>query len=141
MDVEQQIKDYITSQPQSKRADMETIQSLMLSVLPKGKLWFDDGKDSGGKVVSNPSIGFGSRTTTYADGKTRDYYQIGMSANTSGISIYILGIEDKTYLVRTFGGALGKASVSGYCIKFKKLQDIDINTLEAAIRYGVTATS
>ena len=59
-----------------------------------------------------------------------------MSANTTGISVYIMGIEDKTYLAKTYGRKLGKASVSGYCIKFKTLKDIEINILEAAIRFG-----
>jgi hypothetical protein len=59
-----------------------------------------------------------------------------MSANTSGISVYILGIEDKQYLAKTYGQKLGKASVSGYCIKFKTLKDISIEILEAAIRFG-----
>jgi hypothetical protein len=30
--------------------------------------------------------------------------------------------------------------VTGYCIKFKKLKDIHIDTLEAAIRDGVEQT-
>ena len=64
------------------------------------------------------------------------WFQIGISANKTGISVYILGIKDKEYLARTFGKKLGKASVSGYCIKFKTLKDIDIDILEAAIRYG-----
>jgi hypothetical protein len=89
------------------------------------------------KTVSNPNIGYGSYTIKYADGATREFYQIGLSANTSGISVYILGISDKTYLIRTYGEKLGKASVTGYCIKFKTLKDINIEILEAAIRYGV----
>jgi hypothetical protein len=64
-----------------------------------------------------------------------------MSANTTGISIYVLGIEDKTYLTQTYGKTIGKASVTGYCIKFKTLKDINIDILEAAIRYGVEVTS
>jgi hypothetical protein len=52
----------------------------------------------------------------------------------------ILGIEDKTYLAQTYGKTIGKASVSGYCIKFKNVKDINILVLEAAIRYGVEAT-
>jgi hypothetical protein len=31
--------------------------------------------------------------------------------------------------------------VSGYCIKFRSLKDIDVDVLEGAIRYGVEATS
>ena len=91
--------------------------------------------------LSNPNIGYGFHTIKYADGKTREFYQIGLSANTTGISVYILGIEDKKYLAQTYGKNLGKASVTGYCIKFKALKDIDIDILKAAIRYGVEATS
>ena len=77
---------------------------------------------------------------TYADGKTREFYQIGLCAVKTGISVYILGIEDKKYLAQTYGKALGKASVSGYCIQFKTLKDINIDVLEAAIRYGLKAS-
>ena len=141
MDVQEQIKEYITSQPEPKRSDMQELHQHILQTLPGCKLWFDDGKNSENKTVSNPNIGYGSYTIKYADGKTRDFFQIGLSANTSGISVYILGIKDKTYLPQTYGKEIGKASVTGYCIKFKKLKDININILEAAIRHGVEFTS
>jgi hypothetical protein len=141
MNVQQQITEYITSQPESKRNDMQELHNFILGVLPGCKLWFLDGKNSENKIVSNPNIGYGFHTIKYADGTTREFYQIGMSANTTGISIYILGITDKTYLAQTYGKELGKASVTGYCIKFKNLKDININILEAAIRYGVGVTN
>ena len=137
MNTQEQIKKYITSQPESKRSDMQALHRIILQVMPACKLWFLDGKNSENKTVSNPNIGYGFYTIKYADGKTREFYQIGMSANTTGISVYILGIKDKKYLVQTFGKKLGKASVSGYCIKFKTLSDINIDILEAAIRYGL----
>ena len=135
MNIQEQIDAYIASQSESKRTDMQALHSMMLRIMPKCKLWFLDGKDNTGKIVSNPNIGYGSRIIKYADGKTREFYQIGMSANTTGISVYILGIEDKKYLAEAYGKKLGKASVSGYCIKFKTLSDIHIDILEAAIRY------
>jgi len=141
MNTEEQIKAYIASQPEPKRGDMQALHHHILQVLPGCKLWFDNGKNSENKTVSNPTIGYGSYTIKYADGKTRDFFQIGMSANTTGISVYILGIKDKTYLALNYGKEIGKASVTGYCIKFKKLKDINIDILEAAIRYGVEATS
>jgi hypothetical protein len=141
MNVKEQIKAYINSQPEPKRGEMQELHQHILRVLPKCKLWFLDGKDDKGKTVSNPNIGYGSYGIKYADGTTREFYQIGLSANTTGISVYILGIKDKTYLAQTYGKKLGKASVTGYCIKFKTLKDINIDVLEAAIRYGVKATS
>jgi hypothetical protein len=137
MNVQEQIKQYITSQPESKRSDMQALHSIILQVMPACKLWFLDGKDGTGKIVSNPNIGYGMHTIKYADGKTKEFYQIGLSANTTGISVYILGMEDKTLLARTYGKKLGKASVTGYCIKFKTLKDININVLETAIRHGL----
>jgi hypothetical protein len=141
MNIQEQIENYITSQPEPKRSDMQQLHQLILQVLPGCKLWFDTGKNSENKVVSNPNIGYGFYTIKYADGKTRDFFQIGLSANKTGISVYILGIKDKTYLAQTYGKELGKASVTGYCIRFNHLKDININVLEAAIGYGFEATS
>ena len=139
MNVQKQIDEYIASHPEPKRSDMQELHHLVLKVNPASKLWFLDGKDSEGKTVSNPNIGYGLQTMKYADGSTREFYQIGLSANKTGISVYILGINDKTYLAQTYGKNLGKASVTGYCIKFKTLKDINVDILEAAIRYGVEA--
>ncbi|MES2829453.1 MAG: DUF1801 domain-containing protein [Bacteroidota bacterium] len=141
MNVDEQIKEYLTSQPEPKRNEMEQLHQLILEATPGCKLWFDNGKDANGKIVSNPSIGYGQYTIKYADGKTREFFQIGLSANTAGLSIYIMGIKDKTYLPQTYGKVLGKANVTGYCIKFKKLADIDINMLLTAIIDGVRITT
>lgn len=141
MNVQKQIKEYITSQPEPKRSEMQELHGGILKVMPKCKLWFLDGKDDKGKIVSNPNIGYGSYSMKYADGTTREFYQIGLSANTTGISVYIMGINDKTYLAQSYGKKLGKASVTGYCIKFKTIKDIDIDILQAAVRDGVKITN
>jgi hypothetical protein len=140
MNVQEEIKKYISSQPEPKRSDMQVLHQHILQVLPKCKLWFLDGRDDKGKTVSNPNIGYGFYTIKYADGTTREFYQIGLSANTTGISVYIMGIKDKTYLAQTYGKKLGKASVTGYCIKFKTIKDINLDILQAAVRDGVEAT-
>jgi len=136
VNVQKQIKEHIASQPEPKRSDMQQLHDLILGVSPGCKLWFLDGKDSTGKTVSNPNIGYGSRDHKYADGTVSEFYQIGLSANKTGISVYILGIEDKKYLAEAYGKDLGKASVTGYCIRFKTLKDINTDVLAAAIRFG-----
>lgn len=138
--VKEQIKQYINSQPEPKRSEMQALHKLILEVKPKCKPWFLDGKDEKGKVVSNPNIGYGTQTIQYKDGSSREFYQIGLSANSTGISVYIMGIEDKKYIAETFGKKLGKAIVTGYCIKFKTLKDINMDILKDAISYGYEAT-
>ncbi len=137
MTIEEEINNYMDSQPEPKRGDMQTVHHIILQVMPACKLWFLDGKNSENKIVSNPNIGYGLHFIKYVDGKTKAFYQIGISANKTGISVYLLGIKDKKYLAQTYGKNLGKASISGYCIKFKTLKDINRDVLEEAIRYGV----
>jgi hypothetical protein len=140
MSVQEQIKKHIASQPEPKRSDMQELHRIILEIKPECKLWFLDGKNNENKTVTNPNIGYGLQTMKYADGKTREFYQIGMSSNTTGISVYIMGLDDKTYLAKSYGKKIGKASVTGYCIKFKTLKDIDLVTLEEAIRFGFEAS-
>ena len=141
MNIHEQIDAYVAAQSESKRSDMQALHGMILKLMPGCKLWFLDGKDEKGRTVSNPNIGYGSQTQKYADGKTREFYQIGISANTTGISVYILGIADKKYLAATYGKELGKASVTGYCIKFRALKDVHLDILQAAIRHGIEETS
>jgi len=141
MNMQKQITEYIATQPEPKRSEMQELHGIIPALMPACKLWYLDGKDEKGKTVSNPNIGYGSQTMKYANGKTREFYQIGLSANTTGISVYIMGIDDKKYLAQTFGKELGKASVTGYCIKFKTLTDIKVDVLKAAIQYGIGQTS
>ncbi len=137
MHVKEQIEMYIASQPEPKQGEIKDLHALILQLMPACKLWFLDGKNDDGKIVSNPNIGYGLQTIQYADGKTKAFYEIGLSANTTGISVYILGINDKTFLPNNYGKKIGKANVTGYCIKFKKLKDISIDVLIAAIKAGL----
>ena len=136
MSIETQIEAYIADQPAPKRDEMRALHNLILTIAPECRLWFLDGRNEAGKIVANPNIGYGRQVMDYAGGKSREFYRIGLSANTSGLSVYIIGIPDKTYLARTYGATLGKASVTGYCIKFKRLEEIDLDVLADAIRFG-----
>jgi hypothetical protein len=133
MDVQAQIDSYIADQPQPKREDLQTLHRAMLKASPNCRLWFLDGTNEEGKVVSNPSIGYGVQARRYANGETRDLYQVGLSANTTGISIYIMGLDDKKHLSETYGQVLGKAKITGYCVKFRNLGDVDLGVIEMMV--------
>ena len=137
MNTLQNIQQYIDSQAAPKLADMQALHELILQISPNCKLWYLDGKNEEGKVVSNPNIGYGMYTINYANGTSKDFYEVGISANTTGISVYILGIDDKTFLAETYGKTIGKANITGYCIKFKALKDINIDMLKEAIQYRI----
>lgn len=134
MNVQEQIDTYISTQPQPKRDEIERLHRMILGMSPECKLWFLDGRNSENKIVSNPNIGYGTRSIKYANGETKEFYQVGLSANTTGISIYIMGLDDKKYLSETYGQKLGKAKITGYCIKFRSIRDIDTNILQGVFQ-------
>ena len=141
MEIQAQIHQFISQQAEGKQQDLLSLHELMTLILPTGKLWMEDGKNEEGKVVTNPTIGYGQQKMQLAKGKSREMFQIGISANTSGISIYLIGIRNKLDLAQQFGARLGKVKVTGYCIKFKQLSDLDLCVLEEAIRMGIQLTN
>jgi hypothetical protein len=140
MALDDQINRYLESVPEPKQTDMRRLHGAILEMNPGCRLWFLDGKDASGKVVSNPNIGYGTLSKKYADGKIKEFYQTGISANSAGLSVYIMGIDDKKYLQEKYAPAIGKAGITGYCIKFKALKDVDLEILKAAIQDGMKRT-
>lgn len=136
MDVKNQIANYIDALLEPKKSEIETLHQLILNLSPNCQIWFEDGKNSDGKIVANPNIGYGQYTIHYANGSTRDFFRIGLSANKTGISVYIFGFSDKEYLSKTYGSIIGKAKVTGYCIHFKTIADIHLDQLQNAIIDG-----
>lgn len=51
-----------------------------------------------------------------------------------------MGIDDKNYLPNTYGKKIGKATITGYCIKFKALKDINASILKEVIVDGFKKT-
>lgn len=133
MNLHNQIATYIASQPPAKAAQLRQLHHRILALAPATQLRFLDGRDETGKVVTNPNIGYGSQTTAYADGRRREFYRVGLSANTAGLSVYVMGLEDRTWLARTYGARLGKAKVTGYCIRFRSTADIDLAVLDEIV--------
>ncbi len=140
METNTQINTYIESLSEETAADLRALHALMLQWIPNGKLWFDNGLNGDNKVVTNPTIGYGSYPHTFANKTNKELFQIGISATKSGISVYVMGIRNKLNLAQTFGEKLGKAKVSGYCISFKKCEDLNLGVLEEVVRQGLGIT-
>lgn len=133
MDIKLAILNYLNNLPEPKRTEITRIHQAIIEIISTAQLWFLEGTNTSGKVVTNPNIGYGNCTLQLAGGKSKAFYKIGLSANSTGISVYIMGIKDKNYLNNTYGNKIGKAKITGYCIKFRNLKDIYIEELIRAI--------
>ncbi len=141
MNTQEQINELIYTQPEAKRREMQELHNLILTLMPNCKQWYFDGKNGEGKQVAHPTIGYGNYIITYKDGSTRDFFRIGLLATPTGLAVHIMGIEDKKFLIDTYGKTIGKAKVGSYGITFKSIADINLEILKDAIQNRAKATN
>jgi hypothetical protein len=127
--IQQQIQTYQETLSPEKRADLIELQKLISELFPNYPLSFHSGYDTSGKQVSNPSIGYGKYLHNYSNGTTSSMYQIGLSVNNKGFSIYLLGLSKSINIKEVFTSNIGKAKITGYCIKFNRLSEINMQIL------------
>ncbi len=134
MSTEEKITQHLTTLAPEKSAALSRLYQLIHMETSSNGPQFFDGKNEKGKVVTNPTIGFGKSRIQYANGRFQDTFRIGICATSTGLSIYILGLEDKNFLREFLGDRLGKAKITGYAISFKKMSDIDEFALRELVR-------
>jgi hypothetical protein len=135
-----QIQSHFAQLENSKSFELQQLHNFIVLINPKCKLWFDNGINDEGKVVTNPTIGYGLQTLHYAKGETKKFFQIGICATSTGISIYLIGLKDKNILKETFSNTLGKSIITGYCVKYKRFSELNPESLTKLILFGFSRT-
>lgn len=135
----ERIAQYLHGLDTDKREAMRTLHALVSKIMPGCMLWFSDGRNVAGGIVPGPCIGYGSRIIRYTNGTTREVFRAGISATNSGLSLHLFGMPDKTALARKYAATIGRATVTGYCIKFQKLKDVNLRVLEKALHENATS--
>lgn len=134
MTTAEKISHHLATLSLEKSADLSRLYQLILDEMKGEELLFFDGKNEQGKVIANPTIGLGQCRLTYSDGSFQNTFRLGISANNTGLSIHILGLKDKKFLVDFLGTRLGKAKITGYAIRFGKMKDLDEVVLRGLVR-------
>ncbi len=134
MKIEEQIDHHLNALPKEKGDELRLLFDIIRNEIPKAQLHFFDGKNAEGKVVANPTIGFGNCRLHYADGRHQDTFRLGISANSTGLSIHILGLKDKIFLTEFLGTRLGKVKITGYAIRCRRMSEIEEGVLRELVR-------
>ena len=59
---------------------------------------------------------------------------IALASQKNYISLYVCAVENGEYVAEKYKDELGKVSVGKSCIRFKKLDDLNLRTLEKVIK-------
>lgn len=112
-------EEYLVSVEEPKRSELRLLDDLIRTTLPDHEPFMISG-----------FMGYGKYHYRYDSGREGDWFKVGMVANKTGISVYVVAADENGYLAEQFKPKLGKASIGKSCIRFKKLADIDLGALK-----------
>ncbi|WP_136660372.1 DUF1801 domain-containing protein [Nitratireductor sp. XY-223] len=107
---------------EAKRTDSRTLVDMMKRVT---------GKDA--VMWGSSIIGFGTYSSTYADGRAMQWMATGFSPRKAALTVYIMpGFSAYEGLMSRLGGyKTGKS-----CLYIKRLSDIDLDVLEELVAHA-----
>ncbi len=76
--------------------------------------------------VSSGMLGYGRYHYKYASGREGDAAVVGLASQKNHLSMYMCVTENGKHLPEANATRLGKVSVGKGCIRFKKLEDLDL---------------
>lgn len=106
---------YIASLPDDRRAAVQTIHRAIMKAVPKLK-----------PFVIYGMIGYGKFHYKYPSGREGDWAVVALASQKNYLSLYLCCADQGGYLAEQNKARLGKVSVGRSCIRFKKLDDLNL---------------
>jgi len=140
---ERDIDEFLDSLPEEVKGDMKALDKTLSKVMKGEVRELYEGKFWGGS--DQEIVGYGRTSSTRSDGRTIEYFLIGLAMQKNYISIYISAVEGREYLSEKYGKNVaspeGKVKVGKSSISFKSLADIDLEQLAALALKARTITN
>ena len=117
------VKEYFDNLPQERKEPMEFLDKFIKKVTPSLKVHF-----------AYNMLGYGSFKYKNNKKEELDWPTVGLASQKNYISLYICAVENGEYIAEKFKNELGKVSVGKSCIRFRKIEDLDLKTLEKVLK-------
>ncbi|MBP7807077.1 DUF1801 domain-containing protein [Candidatus Saccharibacteria bacterium] len=116
-------EDYLAQLPEDRRQILEKLDELIRKNAPNLK-----------PVFSYNMPGYGAFKYTNYKKEVIDWPAIAIASQKNYVSLYVCAVEDNEYIAEKYKDDLGKVSVGKSCIRFKKLDDLNMDTLVKVIK-------
>lgn len=117
------IKSYIDSLPEDRKEIILKLDSIIKKTTPKLKPNF----------IYN-MLGYGSFDYTNYKKEETLWPVIALANQKSYVSLYVCAVDNGQYIAEKYEKELGKVSVGKSCIRFKKLDDLNMDTLTKVLK-------
>ena len=112
-------EEYIAALDEPRKSEIQRIHDLIRETVPDLE-----------PHIRSKMIGYGTYHYKYASGREGDWFKIGLASNKNYISIYACGECEGGYVAELNKDRLPKANIGKSCIRFKKLDDLDVDVLK-----------
>jgi len=86
------------------------------------------------EVQIGKMINYGPFRYKYASGREGEWSRVSLASQKNYISIYACAATKQGYVAELSKDTIGKASVGKSCIRFKKLDDLNLDVLRTILR-------
>lgn len=117
------VKEYFEMLPEQRRKPMEFMDNFIKKTAPKLK-----------SVFAYNMLGYGSFKYKNYKKEIIDWPVISLASQKNYMSLYICSIDNGKYLAEKYKNELGKVSVGKSCVRFKKIDDLNLQTLKKVIK-------
>ncbi|HSL09715.1 MAG TPA: DUF1801 domain-containing protein [Actinomycetota bacterium] len=119
--------EYIAEVDEKRRPDVAALDALIREHAPELE-----------PVVMDGMLGYGPFHYRYASGREGDACKLSIASNASYISLYCFASDADGFVAERYVDRLPKANVGKYCVRIRKLADLDEEALTALIRETAT---
>lgn len=117
------VKEYLASIPKERKETTLFLHNAIQKISPKLKPHF-----------AYNMLGYGSFPYRNYKKEIVDWPIVALANQKHYISVYVCAMSSGKYLAEKYKKDLGKASVGKSCVRFKKLEDINLPTLKKIIK-------
>lgn len=117
------IKEYFDMLPAERRKPMEFLHDFIQKVAPSLKSHF-----------AYNMLGYGSFKYKNYKKETLDWPTVSLASQKNYMSLYICAVQNGAYIAEKYKHKLGKVSVGKSCIRFKKIEDLNLEELKKVIQ-------
>lgn len=116
---------YLAALDEPRRSELKQLHAAIRKAAPRLKPF----------VAYNATmIGYGPYHYKYATGREGDCPIVALSSRAQYVSVYVSGHRNGKTIAETAKAKLGKVSVGKACIRFKRLEDLNLATLLDLVR-------
>ena len=119
---------YIAEVEEARRADIQTLHDMVREEAPELEPTMEFGM-----------LGYGKYHYKYKSGREGEWMKIGIANNKQYISLYSCAADEDGYVAERYKDRLSKANIGKSCVRFKRLSDLDEETLRELIRETAAA--